>query len=153
MSGIEVVGLVLGAPPLLFYTLDNYKRILKPLVRYGKFESCLETLESELSVEQALFTNEVQILLSMVFSKDEACAMVTNQQHRLWQDNHAEELLKNQLGKSYDIVLSTINDIAAIIEPLRDEVTMLSKLASEDAEVVCAHLTHRSPVVYDERTC
>ncbi|KAB8346036.1 hypothetical protein FH972_023088 [Carpinus fangiana] len=137
MTGFEIAGVALAVPPLIFYALDNYKRMLKPLTRYARFESALGDLEAMVNTSQLKFSAEIQILLSAIFDEDEAWAMVTDPNHPSWhdQDLDTKQLLKSHLDTtgSYDTFLLHVGCIVKVIQPLQAEVSELVSGSLQDS--------------------
>lgn len=63
MSGVEVLGLVLGILPLIISAIEHYEDILRPINRYRRFLTKAARFHDELETERTVFEAECQLLL------------------------------------------------------------------------------------------
>jgi hypothetical protein len=63
MSGIEIVGLILGGLPLVISAFEDYHRGLDPLKDYWRYSSTLKVLQVRLRLEEDLYRGTLKRLL------------------------------------------------------------------------------------------
>ncbi|KAF1960347.1 hypothetical protein CC80DRAFT_582911 [Byssothecium circinans] len=115
MSGIEVVGLVLAAVPLVIAALEHYEDIVGPLKVLHKFHGELGRAIQELGNQHVLFEQAIEVLLRPITMDQELSDMMDNTNSKLWQDSEIEEQLRNHLGRAYVPYTKTVNDIQNIM--------------------------------------
>ncbi|KAK5715186.1 hypothetical protein LTR17_016935 [Elasticomyces elasticus] len=110
MSGVEVVGLVLGVIPLLISGLERYER----LVGYNKtFSSAL----AEIQLQRAIIKNTLDTLLRVAGINEERAREVVDGLggSHVW-DADVESRLHECLGDRYDPVVNSLRDIAGSVQ-------------------------------------
>lgn len=63
MSGIEIVGLLLGTIPLVISALEHYDDIIDPTRAFVKFQGELDRAIRELRNQHTLFEQSIEMLL------------------------------------------------------------------------------------------
>lgn len=113
--GIDVLGLALGAWPIIVSLLEAYGKAFKT-------KEALR-LSSDLKVRKTIFINTVEELLSPVATKQELLAFVQDQSDtRLWQDNKdLNKRLRTHLGNQASTVLDLAGEIWDTLSCLQRE--------------------------------
>lgn len=113
--GIDVLGLALGAWPIIVSLLEAYGKAFKA-------KEALR-LSSDLKVRRTIFINTVEELLSPVATKQELLAFVQDQSDtRLWRDNEdLNNRLRTHLGNQASTVLDLAGDIWDTLSCLQQE--------------------------------
>lgn len=145
MSGVEVAGLVLGALPLMLYALDNYHRCLKPLQRFAKYQTCIQTLQNGLQISCDRFKYEVRILLVAAAGLEKTESLLGSSDTQLGLSEEVDALVQTYLADLYDEVDNVAMEIKARSEDLLEAIGDLSASASADAQVMVSkpHLHRR----------
>jgi hypothetical protein len=72
MSGIEIAGLILGAFPVLIYTLEKYREGAEALVDWWRIQRAYRKCRQDLQFHQILFEGNVErFLLPLVLDDDD----------------------------------------------------------------------------------
>jgi len=131
MSGLELVGVVLGAIPLLIAAIENYENIIGPVVSYRKYSVVLKTFLTELQVQRDIFQNECIWILSPVAEAHELQDMLDDPSHHLRQklrtDNNVTNTVRLRFGPSY----SQVVNILFLIKTSLDEIYEHTKTLPE----------------------
>ena len=131
MSGLEIVGVVLGAIPLLIAAIENYEKIIRPIISYRKYSAVLKTFLTELQVQRDIFQNECIWILSPVANAHELQDMIDDPLHRLRHklrtDRDITNTVRGRFGPSY----SQIVNILFLIKSSLDEIHEHTKTLGE----------------------
>lgn len=111
MTGVEVVGFILGLLPLVISSIEHYDDILRPIRRYRQFTSKAGLFCDELETERAVFEAECQLLLGTVVGVDVAIEMLGNSNHPLWRDDVVCLKFGSRLGKLGTVCLMTVEKV------------------------------------------
>ena len=121
MSGFEVVGIILGAYPVLMTALEVYNE-----TRSGKGA---RRLVRSLKIEEAIFNNFIHHLLAPpIISEAELIRLTdpTRPDLDLWQDVGLERKLNARLGPvNASIVVDILPEINELLRLLRNELTLI----------------------------
>lgn len=63
MSGIEIVGLLLGSVPLVISALEHYKEGIDVISDFRNYRSTLKSLKTKLSIQEELYRGTLKLLL------------------------------------------------------------------------------------------
>lgn len=123
MSGIEAVGLVLGALPLIIEAIKSYSDGAITIRDYFKYEKPLADLFDQLSTEKTLFESVCDELLDGLIEDDKwKASLLQNPGGDGWNDPQLEDKLKSRLiGSFYDEYLKSM-------EKTKEAVAELEKL-------------------------
>jgi hypothetical protein len=116
MSGIEVVGLLLGAIPLVISAMEHYKDGIDVITDIRNYRSTLKSLKTKLSIQEELYRGTLQRLLLSELSPVEVHALFpepgANGSGALWGTKDIEEKLRRKLGAKYDIFMDVVVDVS-----------------------------------------
>lgn len=90
MSGVEVVGLVLGAFPLLIKALKSYPKAARTVRTWNQFRTAVEEYTDTLSTQRIIYWDRVVQLLDDIVSADEL--------NRLYQGTGLDVLQRSKTG-------------------------------------------------------
>lgn len=120
MSGFEVVGVILGAYPLLITAVEVYNE-----TRSGKGA---QRLVRNLKTEEAIFNNFVHHLLAPPVISEAELTRLTKSAGPdvdLWKDAALQSKLEVRLGhENACIVVDILHEINELLRVLRDELTV-----------------------------
>jgi hypothetical protein len=115
MSGIEVVGLVLGAIPLAISALEHYKEGIDVISDFRKYRSILKSLKTKLSIQEELFRGTLQRLLLSELSAFEVRALFPEPgeggNSNLWGTEGIRDKLQKKLGSKFGIFMNVVVDV------------------------------------------
>ncbi|KAH0559285.1 hypothetical protein GP486_004201 [Trichoglossum hirsutum] len=125
MSGFEVAGVVLGVLPLVVSAIENYERILGPVITYRKYSKELKTFSTELGVQKDIFQNECVWLLSELVDAKELEDMLEESSHTLRtslrEDLRLNREFSQRLGQSYQQILCVLQLIGTTLDEIYEE--------------------------------
>lgn len=100
MSGIEVVGIVLGSIPLLISGLEHYADGIRTMKNMWEYEAVIGHLVTIFTLDQAIFRHSCQELLLPVLSDTQAAELLDGVSPK-WEDKDLDRRLKKRLGDDY----------------------------------------------------
>lgn len=139
MSGIEIVGLVLGSIPLLISALDHYGNGVRTIVRWWDYHRELRSIRRLLMAEYHVFRSTVERLLEGLLPGPVLDDLMNSTMLEDWRDKDilaVDRKLKARLSSSYSSFMMCVEDISTVIIKLNQdlEVTASSK--------VCIYIPH-----------
>lgn len=115
MSGIEVVGLLLGSIPLVISALEHYKEGIDVLYDIRNYRSTLKSLKTKLSIQEELYRGTVKRLLLPELSPFEVLALFPEigpeGRSALWGTKLIEDKLRTKLGANYHIFMNVVAEV------------------------------------------
>lgn len=154
MSGLEIVGVVLGSIPLVISALEHYRDGLRTIQRWRKWDRELQSLIRNLETEQAKFQDICEKLLMGIVSPSRIEVMVEKPLGDLWMEKETQKKIRARLWRSWDVFERNLEDISGAIGE------MMGRL--DDGAKVCPSLgesTHNELTLFisgylvcDERT-
>lgn len=118
MSGIEVVGLVLGVIPLVISAMEHYHDGLDPIKAFLDWKGRLSTALRDLWYQHTLYQMSVHLLLKDLTSQTEFKEMMVNPRSGLWKDENIGRNIRGRLGLAYLAYLETVVEIGSIVKAL-----------------------------------
>jgi hypothetical protein len=116
MSGLEVVGVVLGSLPLVVSALEHYADGVRTIRRMLEYKWEIKTLITTLETEEILFRNTCEVLLDGINGAEEMEELLKNPGGRLWKQGMLGERLKTRLSTSYNVFFKLILDMSDALE-------------------------------------
>ena len=108
MSGLEIVGVVLGALPIAVLTLELYEKGAATSKRFMKYEQELKWIALQIRTERMLFDNIMSHLLTEAGVSNVA-AMMKDPGGAAWQNTATANLLENRLGYFYALFVEHVS--------------------------------------------
>lgn len=135
MSGLEVIGLVLGAIPLAISACEHWRGIAERYGRVANFEKQYRRVVEDLKDEQVIFRLQVERLIlplvsGKIISEGDLERLVGSTSDALWADEDVSKAIKDRLGRTYENYVRVLGDID------RACMKMLKSLGFEKPEVV-----------------
>lgn len=128
MSGLEVVGVVLGAIPLIISALDHYKVTSQRIKLMAKKEILLNQLIESLEEQRFFFQTDICLALKETHLEERQIIELMDEQGlNLFQDAEIADALKEYLGEGFALYT---NAVARCQHILRDIVANISGLVS-----------------------
>lgn len=116
MSGIEVVGLVLGALPLVLEGLKLYHEGAKSARRYLRYKWELKNLHRRIGVAYDIFLNTCGELLEGILTPEGVEPLLSDPSGGQWKSPELKKRLQKRLGRSYDGYMETMLSIHTSVE-------------------------------------
>ncbi|CAJ2510792.1 Uu.00g064170.m01.CDS01 [Anthostomella pinea] len=110
MSGFEVVGVVLGALPLIVTALEHYSEGINTIMKLRRYKSEVDGIGRQLRQQQAIFINCCERLLDGVVTAEQAETLIRRPGEGSWSSKETKRLIKVRLGSDLEDFLSTIED-------------------------------------------
>jgi hypothetical protein len=125
MSGFEATGVVLGVLPLIISAIENYEKIIDPIVIYRSYSKALKTFTTELNVQRDIFQNECIWILSRFVSGHELEEMLKDPSHQLREniqkDRSLDRNVSRTIGPSYRQILDILQLIKSSLDDIYEE--------------------------------
>ncbi|KAF2801194.1 hypothetical protein K505DRAFT_412465 [Melanomma pulvis-pyrius CBS 109.77] len=138
MSGLEIAGVILGSIPLLIVALEHYMEGVDTVRRYVKYKHELASLHRRLVVEQNMFINTCDLLLSGLVPLNEVSLYLQNPGGAAWKKPEVDASLKARLQRSYKSYFDTIQDLNDAVEEFKKRLKLdpdLGKVQNPDIGV------------------
>ena len=102
MSGIEVIGLVLGVLPLVISAAEDYKRGFEPFLKWHRYKREFRTFINSVDLEKQMFDGLLSQLLKYTdLPLDEKQRLLSGNDIEAWHREDTIKALKTRLGDSY----------------------------------------------------
>jgi hypothetical protein len=124
MSGLEVVGVVLGLFPVVISALGQVNKVAK---RVGQFKDIqLEHMKcfNELEYQRIIFNGHLQWLLPLVVEEAEIPALVADPAGAAWKEPRLEQRLERRLGHSLRLYMIYLDGMKIALEQLSHELAL-----------------------------
>lgn len=116
VTGIETVGLVLGALPLLISALEHYGDGVRTIQKWRKYERELHSVVRNLKTERVKLQNVCEKLLDGLVPASRIDSMVEDPLGKLWQEEDTQKKIRHRLWRSWDVFEQTVHDMNLAIE-------------------------------------
>jgi hypothetical protein len=95
---MEVLGLTIGAFPLIITAFHSYTRIRNFLSEYKQLDRHLQSVLRDIDTAQCLYTRAIDILLSEVIKDDIRDIMLHDMSNETWRETGLDEEICATLG-------------------------------------------------------
>lgn len=121
MSGIEAVGVVLGALPLLVaaFTVQHETRNL--IYRIRRPERVIQSLRNRLGTQHHVFKDTTKTLLREVFGEAIAHELVRNLKSEKWKDPELTNKMREYLAGRYENWIAIVDEVNASIREIQTQ--------------------------------
>jgi hypothetical protein len=110
MSGFEIVGVVLGAIPLIISAINCYKTTSQKIKFMTKKELLLNRLIQSLEEQKFLLDNEIRLALQGThLDEEEIIALIARQGLNPFQDPEIADSLKDHLGEAFPLYKKAVS--------------------------------------------
>ena len=127
MSGLEVVGVVLGALPLIISAFEHGQSLAKKWNLLANFNSENLKVWNDVKDEELMYRLQLQTLLAPLvrdgdMTKDRLETLLLSPRSDSWKDADLDAALRRRLGEAYDRYMGNVEEIQALawqlLEPL-----------------------------------
>jgi hypothetical protein len=109
MSGVEVVGLLLGVFPLLISAAEHYKKGFEPWFKWKRFRTEFIGFINAVDTQKLLFKKVLKrFLISAGIPDEEVDKFMTDHLYEGWRREDLVIMLKERLGDSYEAYITPI---------------------------------------------
>jgi hypothetical protein len=118
MSGIEVVGIVLGPLPIMVNAIEKSSEGLSAARRLFHPRRELRNLHRAIRTELQVFRNTALLLLHRIASEREVESLLREPTSNLWKAPDFERHMRTLLGSSYSIWCEVTADVSNAINEI-----------------------------------
>lgn len=118
MSGIEVVGIVLGALPIMVSGIEKYSDSLSAARRLFNPRRELRNLHRAIKTELQIFRNTALLLLHRIATETEVESLIREPTSDLWKAPYFGEQLRTLLGSSYSVWCEVMTEVSNAIKEI-----------------------------------
>ena len=116
-------GLVLAMLPLIISALEHYNEGWRPLRDFVKYKQVIRQIVTDLSTQEVLFRNTLELLLSgSVASDTELKHLLEHPSGEAWHDEALGLDLKRRLQDSFLVYMESVQDMQSLLDTLRGKV-------------------------------
>lgn len=115
MSGFEVVGVVLGAIPLLISGLEHYAEGIHTIKNMWNYEAVVCHLAVEFRLSQSIFRHSCEDMLMPILPDTEAAELLEGKSPK-WNDPGLDQQLRERLGPDYEVYTRYVRNLRRQIE-------------------------------------
>jgi len=102
MSGIEIIGLILGGLPLVISAAEDYKRGFEPFLKWHRYKREFRSFVNSVDLEKKMFDGLLDRLLKYTnLPLDEKQLLLSGNDPEAWCREDTVNALKVRLGDSY----------------------------------------------------
>lgn len=143
MSGIEVVGIVLGALPLMVNGIERYSEGISATRRLLNPRRELRSLHRTIRTELQVFRNTALLMLHRIATESEVQSLIQEPTSHLWKAPDFERQMRTLLGSSYSVWCEVMADISNAIRDISIDLGLpLDKVwFDERLLIITAHST------------
>lgn len=140
MSGLEVVGIVLGALPLIISAFEHGQSLAKKWNLLANFNSENLKVWNDVKDEELMYRLQLQTLLAPLIrdgdmTRDRLDILLLNPRGDVWKDADLDAALRKRLGEAYDRYMGNVEEIQALawrlLEPLARSSAFRAQLSSK----------------------
>ena len=124
MSGFEIVGVILGALPLVISALEHYAQGASTAKRFWRYKPELKSLLRQIKTENAIFVNTCEALLTGIVHVDQMAFFLENPGGQLWRDPKIEKKIEERLKGAYEGYSETVVDMNAVLEKFMEKLKL-----------------------------
>jgi hypothetical protein len=124
MSGIEVVGLVLGALPLVVHGIKGCSETFSTAERLFRPQRELNSLRRQINTELQLFRNTTERLLLNITNDLDTLELLQDPKSDRWKDTEFERKLRTLLGSSYTTWCAVMEDVMTAVTDIRGRLNL-----------------------------
>lgn len=137
MSGIEVVGLVLAAIPLIISGLEHYAEGVESIKVIRNATQEFRAVARKLDAENVVFRNTLEILLLECLDVRTQKALLHDVAGAAWTDPEVERALCHRLDSSYQSYIDHIKHVKKTLDQftLRLEINSIGKVSQRACHV------------------
>lgn len=124
MSGVEVVGIVLGGIPLLISGLEHYAEGVSTIRRWFRYKRELKSLVRFLRAEYVRFLGTCERVLYGLVTGPEMRRMIEEPHSSRWKDQGLDHKLRRRLQQAYGPYIDCVDDMTLAIDKLKADLDL-----------------------------
>ncbi len=112
MSGIEIIGVILGGLPLIISAAEDYKKGFEPLLKWHRYKRQFRDFINSVALEKQMFDGLLRRLLDYSdISLQEKHSLLSGADPEAWHREEVVKALKIRLGDSYISCMYILNSM------------------------------------------
>lgn len=136
MSGIEVVGIVLGALPLIISAFEHSQSLAKKLNLLANFNSEHLKFWNDIKDEELMYRLQLQTLLAPLvrdgdLTKDRLETLILSPRSDDWREADLDAAMRSRLGEAHDRYFENVGEIQALAWRLLEPFTRSSAFRTQ----------------------
>jgi hypothetical protein len=132
---MEVVGLILGALPVLMLSFEQFQQKLSVVKSYRSLQLEIRQIENEVRLELLILQHTLQVLLSGTISDSKIGELLSYPRSTLWKSREVESALVESLGSaSYSLLVQVFSQLFEAISILEKSLQSIAR-ASRDGSL------------------
>jgi len=140
MSGFEVVGVVLGALPLIISAFEHGQSLAKKWNLLANFNSENLKVWNDVKDEELMYRLQLQTLLAPLvrdgdMTKDRLETLLLSPRCDAWKDADIDTALRRRLGEAYDRYIGNVEEIQTLawrlLEPLARSAAFRTQMSTQ----------------------
>lgn len=147
MSGLEVVGVVLGVLPMVLKSLNFYIEGVDALRLYASYKRELRTLHSRISAEHLLFCDVLEKLLDGILSPADIEPLIACPLGEAWNSPHVKHRIKARLQNSYIVYMAIMTNIYQAVKGIMEKMKIDDTGKASNSPSCRRHIRHVANVV------
>lgn len=153
MSGLEIIGVVLGALPLIIAAFSNLQSCSRKWKLLASFNAEHLKVWNDIKDEELIFRLQLKTLLAPLvrdgdLAKYNLETLLLNPTSDAWTDADMDTALRKRLGESYERYIENVEEIQTLAWQLLQPLIQSSALKSMISDKVCNPMF----ISYDEPT-
>ena len=142
MSGLEIVGVVLGALPLIISAFEHSQSLAKKWNLLANFNSENLKVWNDVKDEELMYRLQLQTLLAPLvrdgdMTKDRLETLLLSPRSDVWKDADLDAALRKRLGDTYDRYMGNVEEIQALTWRLLEPLARSSAFRAQISNKVC----------------
>lgn len=122
MSGLEVIGVVLGLFPLVLHGLQEYREVMERAKRFKEIQHEYSKWNCDLQYQEVVFRRNLQsLLLPTLVDDTQVQALMAAPLGPGWKERELAAVLKDRLGDAFGIYMQRIGDMISTLQELNQE--------------------------------
>lgn len=125
LSGFEVVGIFFIVLPLIITAIEDYEKIVGPIITYRQSSKAMKTLTTELKVQRDIFQNECIWVLSRFVDSHELEDIIEDSSHNLRsvirEDSGLDRTVSTTIGPHYGQLKDRLQLIKGSLDEIYEE--------------------------------
>jgi hypothetical protein len=141
MSGIEIVGLVLGVLPIILSAIEHRHGLAGPFRRWHSYPDELRRFQSRMSVIKTMLQMELETLLIPLLGISLTKKMLVSNHHEGWSNPDLNRMISDYLGDKYRSFCLLVESVKEDLEDLESEYRRFQYVDSGAGQVStgCSH--------------
>ena len=120
MSGVEIIGLILGSFPILLNSLEYYRKGFEPLDEWWHFRTRFIAFVDDIEHQMMRYNENMIRLLDPIISNNASLtALILNTNDSRWTDGSLVRLLEERLAGQQGRFMRIVEKMEEIIEKLK----------------------------------